>query len=189
LHYQHGSSNRHRQESAVKISLFKSLKYMDWIAALVYEGIVLHDQGPEAENGEWYGNEVSEGHRLPTRSEGEDVYGKFLMYGKDQQRKEVRKHRNVAICKEAEAPRWKAEQMLRKIILKETRGAGIKAAQVPDDSLTFRWFVQQRYIPMRQGSWSPAYKKLNGLAEKGYSEAVVRQCFINVRSVTRLAKK
>lgn len=146
-------------------------------------------------------------------------YGKFLIYGKDQEGKEVRKHRNVAICKKAEAPKWKAEQMLREIILKETRGAGIKAALVPDDTLTFRWFVQQRYIPMRQGSWSPAYKKtntyqldhylvsafgdfplskldtfeiqiwLNGLAEKGYSEAVVRQCFINMRSITRLAKR
>jgi integrase len=146
-------------------------------------------------------------------------YGKYLIYGKDQDGKEVRKHRNVAICKKAEAPKWKAEQMLREIILKETQGAAIKATLVPDNTLTFRWFVQQRYVPMRQGSWSPAYKKtntyqldhylvsafgdfplsrldafeiqiwLNGLAEKGYSEAVVRQCFINIRSVTRLAKK
>ena len=72
---------------------------------------------------------------------------------------------------------------------------------------------------MRQGSWSPAYKKtniyqldhylvsafgdlplsrldtfeiqiwLNGLAEKDYSEAVVRQCFSNIRAITKLAKK
>jgi integrase len=146
-------------------------------------------------------------------------YGKYLIYGKDQDGKEVRKHRNVAICKKAEAPKWKAEQMLREIILKETQGAAIKGTLVPDNTLTFRWFVQQRYIPMRQGSWSPAYKKtntyqldhylvsafgdlplsrldtfeiqiwLNGLAEKGYSEAVVRQCFTNIRSITRLAKK
>jgi integrase len=146
-------------------------------------------------------------------------YGKFLMYGKDQEGKEVRKHRNVAICRKAEAPKWKAEQMLREIILKETRGGGIKAPLVPDDTLTFRWFVQQRYIPMRQGSWSPAYKKtntyqldhyvvsafgdlqlskldtfeiqiwLNGLADRNYSEAVVRQCFNNIRAITKLAKK
>jgi integrase len=146
-------------------------------------------------------------------------YGKFLMYGKDQEGKEVRKHRNVAICKKTEAPKWKAEQMLREIILSETKGGGIKPALFPDNTLTFRWFVQQRYIPMRQGSWSPAYKKtntyqldhylvsafgdfplsrldtfeiqiwLNGLAEKGYSEAVVRQCFSNIRAITKLAKK
>jgi len=27
--------------------------------------------------------------------------------------------------------------------------------------VTFRWFVKERYIPMRRGSWSPAYKKTN----------------------------
>ena len=146
-------------------------------------------------------------------------YGKFLMYGKDQEGKEVRKDRNVAICKKAEAPKWKAEQMLREIILSETKGGGLKPAFLPDETLTFPWFVQQRYIPMRQGSWSPAYKKtntyqldhylvsafgdfplsrldtfeiqiwLNGLAEKDYSEAVVRQCFSNIRAITKLAKK
>jgi integrase len=72
---------------------------------------------------------------------------------------------------------------------------------------------------MRQGSWSPAYKKtntyqlehylishfgelpirrldtfemqifLNELSEKGYSEAVVRQCFNNLRAIAHLAKK
>jgi integrase len=146
-------------------------------------------------------------------------YGKFLMYGRDQEGKEVKKHRNVAICKKAEAPKWKAEQILREIILRETGGTGVKPTLIPDETLTFRWFVQQRYIPMRQGSWSPAYRKtntyqldhylvsvfgdlplsrldtfqfqifLNGLAEKGYSEAVVGQCFNNIRAITKLAKK
>ena len=27
--------------------------------------------------------------------------------------------------------------------------------------VTFRWFVKERYIPMRRGSWSPTYKKTN----------------------------
>ena len=30
-----------------------------------------------------------------------------------------------------------------------------------DESVTFRWFVKERYIPMRQGKWSPAYRKTN----------------------------
>jgi hypothetical protein len=85
--------------------------------------------------------------------------------------------------------------------------------------VTFRWFVKERYIPMRQGGWSPAYKKtntyhlehylvshfrdlplrnlstfeiqvwLNGVAEKGYSESVVRKCFSNMRAVTHMARK
>ena len=67
-------------------------------------------------------------------------YGKFLMYGKDEEGKEVRRHRNVAICPKADTPKWKAEQMLREIILKETKGGGTKAALLPDNSLTFRWF-------------------------------------------------
>jgi integrase len=27
--------------------------------------------------------------------------------------------------------------------------------------VTFRWFVKERYIPMRRGTWSPTYKKTN----------------------------
>ena len=30
---------------------------------------------------------------------------------------------------------------------------------------------------------------LNGLADKDYSQAVVRQCFTNIRAITHLAKK
>jgi len=187
----------------------------------VYEGIVLHDQDQDQE--QKTENCMAMKYQKGTvYLRGEKVkmwYGKFLMYGKDQEGKEVRKHRNVAICKKTEAPKWKAEQMLREIILSETKGGGLKPALFPDETLTFRWFVQQRYIPMRQGSWSPAYKKtntyqldhylvsafgdlplsrldtfeiqiwLNGLAEKDYSEAVVRQCFSNIRAITKLAKK
>jgi len=146
-------------------------------------------------------------------------YGQYLVYRKDQNGKEVRKQRNVRICPKANTPKWKAEQMLQEIILKESKGMGPTPTLPPDDSVTFRWFVKQRYIPMRQGSWSPAYKKtntyqlehylvshfgdlplrnlsifeiqvwLNGLAEKGYSEAVVRQCFSNVRAITHMARK
>jgi hypothetical protein len=44
-------------------------------------------------------------------------YGKYLVYRKDQQGKEVRRHRCVKICSKANTPKWKAEQMLREIIL------------------------------------------------------------------------
>jgi hypothetical protein len=49
-------------------------------------------------------------------------YGKYLIYGRDQGGKEVRRHRNVAICSKANTPKWKAEQMLQEIILKECNG-------------------------------------------------------------------
>lgn len=146
-------------------------------------------------------------------------YGKYLIYGKDKDGKEVKKHRNVAICPKANTPKWKAEQMLREMILKESDGATVTAALATDDSVTFRWFVEERYIPMRQGKWSPAYRRtniyqlkhylisqfgdlplralntfsiqvwLNGMAEKEYSGSVVRYCFTNIRAITHTAKK
>ena len=87
-----------------------------------------------------------------------------------------------------------------------------------EEAVTFRWFVKERYIPMRQGKWSPAYKQtntdqierylisrfgevplneldsfqiqiwLNSMAEK-YSNSVVRSCFSNIRAITAMARK
>src|SRR5580658_2576236 len=146
-------------------------------------------------------------------------YGKYLIYGKDKDGKEVKKHRNVPICSKANTPKWKAEQLLREMILKESNGSAVASTLTMDDSVTFRWFVEERYIPMRQGKWSPAYREtntyqlkhylisqfgdqplkalntfgiqvwLNGMAEKEYSESVVRYCFTNVRAITHMAKK
>jgi integrase len=146
-------------------------------------------------------------------------YGKYLVYQKNHDGKEIRSHRNVSICPKANTPKWKAQQMLQEIIVKESGGPGSVPTLPPNDSVTFRWFVNQRYIPMREGAWSPAYKKsntyelghylishfgnlplrkldafgiqiwLNQLAAKDYSEAVVSHCFTNIRAITRLAKK
>jgi integrase len=146
-------------------------------------------------------------------------YGKYLIYGHDQNGKEVRRRRNVAICPRANTPKWRAEQLLRELILKECSGVGPVPTLPPDDSLTFRWFVHERYIPMRQGQWSPAYRRtntyhiehylvaqfgdiplrkldtfeiqvwLNGMADKDYSQAVVRHCFTNLRAITHMARK
>ena len=49
-------------------------------------------------------------------------YGKYMVYRKDQEGKEVRKFRCIKICPKAGTPKWKAEQMLQEIILKETKG-------------------------------------------------------------------
>ena len=88
-------------------------------------------------------------------------YGQYLVYQKDREGKEVRKQRNIKLCPKAGTPKWKAEEMLRDIILKDTKGVGPTPTLPPDDSVTFRWFVKERYIPMRRGSWSPTYKKTN----------------------------
>lgn len=108
--------------------------------------------------------------------------------------------------------------MLGQIIQTENIGPGRIGTLPPDDSVTFAWFARQRYIPMRQGRWSPAYRQTNGyaiehylisrfgdtplrnintfeiqvylnqLSEK-YSDSVVRQAFTNIRAVLRLARK
>lgn len=146
-------------------------------------------------------------------------YGRYTVYVRNEQGKEVSKRRNVPLCPKANSPKWKAEQMLHNIILKETAVPAKMSRPTPDGSVTFRWFVEERYIPMRQGSWSPAYKNtnlyeldhylcshfgrvplkdlgtfeiqvfLNGLAEKGYSKSVVSHCFSNIRAIMHLARK
>jgi integrase len=185
----------------------------------VYEGIVLHDQDRKQKSENYMAMKYQKGTVYLSGKKVKMWYGKYLIYGQDNEGKEVRKHRNVAICSKAGNPKWKAEQLLREMILKE---CGV-LAEIPvlpsDDSLTFRWFVMERYIPMRQGKWSPAYRKtnlyhikhylfahfgdvplkrldtfaiqvwLNSLADKGYSYSIVRHCFTNLRAITHMAKK
>ena len=88
-------------------------------------------------------------------------YGKFLLYTKDRDGKEVRKHRQVVLGLKAGMPKWKAEELLREIILRENKGNVATKTLPADDTVTFGWFLKERYIPMREGSWSPAYKKTN----------------------------
>lgn len=145
-------------------------------------------------------------------------YGKYTVYSRNETGKEVSKRRNVPLCPKAGTPKWKAEQMLHTIILNET-GVPAKTSRITaDESVTFRWFVEERYIPMRQGAWSPAYKKINSyeiehylvnhfgripLSQLGtfeiqvwlnklagsYSQSVVRHCCINIRSIMHMAVK
>lgn len=145
-------------------------------------------------------------------------YGRFLLYQRDKNGEEVRKQRNVPICPKAGIPKTRAVQMLQQIILKEGTVPGKPSALPPDDSVTFGWFARQRYIPMRQGKWSPAYRATNGYAiehyllsrfgdyplrdlntfeiqvylnqlAESYCESVVRQAYSNVRAILHLARK
>ena len=186
---------------------------------MVYEGIVLHDQDRKQNTENAMAMKYQQGTVYLQGKTVKKWYGKYMIYGFDQDGKEVRRFRNIALCPKANTPKWKAEQMLRELILKECNGAGQTPALQADDSVTFGWFVRERYIPMRQGKWSPAYRKtntyniehyllsqfehlplrkldtfgiqiwLNKLAEKDYSHAVVRQSFTNMRAITHLAKK
>jgi integrase len=185
----------------------------------VYEGIVLHDQDRKQKTENYMAMKYQQGTVYLCGQKVKMWYGKYLIYGRDQDGKEVRRHRNVRVCPKANTPKWKAEQLLREIILKEAGSTVAPRTLLADDSVTFRWFVTERYIPMRRGKWSPAYRKtntyqlehylvsqfgdlplrkldafgiqiwLNGLADKGYSQAVVHQCFSNIRAITHTAKK
>lgn len=145
-------------------------------------------------------------------------YGKYTVYVRNEQGKEIGKRRNVPLCPKAGTPKWKAEQMLHTLILGETGAPAKVVPGISTQSVTFRWFVEERYLPMRQGSWSPAYSKtntyeikhylvehfgrvpldqlgtfeiqvwLNNLA-KTYSQSVVRHCYANIRSITHMATK
>jgi integrase len=124
----------------------------------------------------------------------------------------------VVLGKEADLRKWEAEEKLQTIV-QQKNGKGISSF-VPkaDDSVTFGWFVKQKYIPMRRGRWRPATQQktefeigkylvenfksvpireiglfelqvhLNKLAEI-YSESIVRHAFVNTRSIMRLARK
>jgi|UPI00047E67F2 integrase len=145
-------------------------------------------------------------------------YGRYTTYLRNEEGKEVGKRRNVPLCPKANTPKWKAEQMLHALILKETGVPAKDSSAVATESVTFRWFVEERYLPMRQGSWSPAYRKintyeihhyligqfgrvplekmgtfeiqvwLNNLAAK-FSHSVVHHCYTNMRSILHMAKK
>ena len=186
---------------------------------LVYEGIVLHDQDQKQKTENSMAMKYQKGTVYLCGQKVKKWYGKYLIYGQDKDGKEVRRHRNVAICPKANTPKWKAEQLLREMILKECGAFGSSTTLPADESVTFRWFVKERYIPMRQGKWSPAYRKtntyhlehylisqfgdfplrkletfgiqvwLNSMADKNYSQALVRHCFTNMRAITYMAKK
>jgi integrase len=145
-------------------------------------------------------------------------YGKFRVYLKGRNGEEVERTRKVVLGKKSDLRKWEAEEKLQTIV-QEKNGRGISSF-VPkaDDSVTFGWFVKEKYIPMRRGRWRLATQQktkfeigkylvenfesvpireiglfelqvhLNKLAEI-YSESIVRHAFVNIRSIMRLARK
>jgi hypothetical protein len=61
-------------------------------------------------------------------------YGKYTVYLRNEEGKEVGKRRNIPLCPKAGTPKWKAEQMLHALILNET---GVPA-KIPLEFLTTR---------------------------------------------------
>lgn len=145
-------------------------------------------------------------------------YGKFRVYMKDRDGKEVERTRKVVIGLKSQFPKWEAEEKLREFIRKENCSANSHPVLPADDTVTFDWFVAERYLPMRQGQWRPATTQkttfeinkyiverfrgmpmrkigtfeiqmlLNQLAKK-YSESIVKHAYVNIRSIMRTAQK
>jgi integrase len=145
-------------------------------------------------------------------------YGKYTVYLRNEEGKEIGKRRNTPLCPKAGTPKWKAKQMLYALILNKTGVPAKTSSAISDESVTFRWFVEKRYIPMRENTWNPAYRKINSyeikhylvehfgriaLGQLGaleiqvwfnklatqYSQSVIRHCYASIRAITHMAKK
>ncbi len=146
-------------------------------------------------------------------------YGKFRVYYNDRDGQEVCRTKRVVLGQKSEMKKWEAEKKLEQIAA-VANGTGGKTTPIllADDSVTFSWFVEERYLPMRRGRWRIATRKstefeikrylvsmfgavplreldpfqlqvwLNKLAEK-YSDAVVRHAYINLRAILKMARK
>jgi integrase len=146
-------------------------------------------------------------------------YGQFRVYRIDREGKEVERTRKVVLGLKSELRKYEAEEKLEEIVRQENSKAGPAGPVLQaDDSVTFGWFVKEKYLPIRRGRWRPATKEktefeinkylvkefedtplrivglfelqklLNDLAEK-YSESVVKHAFVNLRSIMKLAQK
>lgn len=146
-------------------------------------------------------------------------YGQFRVYRRDQQGKEVRKNKKVVLGLKSQLRKHEAEEKLREIIQQQNgKTPAERAVLPPDDSVTFDWFVKEKYLPLRRGRWSTATKEkteyeinrylveslkgiplrnvglfelqtlVNNLAEN-FSESIVKHAFVNLRSIMKVAKK
>jgi integrase len=144
-------------------------------------------------------------------------YGHYNLYVTDPVTgREIRKQPMFVIGPVSKLRKWEAEEILRKTVESKV---GPLQEQRMDPATTFGWFVENRFVPTRSGSWSAATKKsneydlkhyigpvfdkrtlvsiteddlqlsLNKLAVDGYSESVVKHCYALLKSVFKMAKK
>jgi len=101
-------------------------------------------------------------------------YGKFRVYLQDQDGKEVEKTRKVVLGPKAKLRKFEAEARLQEIIRQSNGGAVSGGTELAyDDSVTFEWFVENRYVPMREGRWRPATKQTTEYEIKRYLTSTI----------------
>jgi integrase len=144
-------------------------------------------------------------------------YGQFRLYRRDQDGKEFSRNKKVVLGLKSQLRKHQAEEKLREVIERlNGKTPGRKSLLLPDDKVTFDWFVTKKYIPLRRGRWGVATRKkteyevnrylvehfkgtplievglfelqtrLNALAEK-FSDSIVKHAFANARSIMRVA--
>jgi integrase len=150
--------------------------------------------------------------------EGGLIYGNYRRYVTDPATGERKKKQVVLVLGPiGKLKQWEARQKLEVII---TEDLGLRQSQKdrPDPGTLFGWFVQHRYLPIREGRWHRATKEkttfeinrywveyfkdrpvgeisqfelqlhLNNLA-KEFSDSIVRHAFSNIRTIFRTARK
>ena len=83
--------------------------------------------------------------------------GHYYVYVKQEDGSEVRRHRSVLLGVKSQVRKWEAQRELERIIERET---GTRDAR-PDETVSLEWFVRERYLPMREGSWRESTKTTN----------------------------
>lgn len=82
-------------------------------------------------------------------------YGHYYTYEMTPEGKERRRHVGVQLGEKAKMRKWEAEQALRRAI-------SAAAVGIPQcDEQTLRWFVEQRFLPLKMARWEPSTRETN----------------------------
>ena len=150
--------------------------------------------------------------------EGGYYYGNYRRYvSVPESGRQKKKHVVVVLGPISRLKKWEARQKLEAQIAEDLGLRQIQQSR-PDPETSFGWFVQNRYLPLREGRWHQATKEktafeinrywveyfkdrplgkitqfelqvhLNNLA-KEFSDSIVRHAFSNVRTILKTARK
>ena len=106
-------------------------------------------------------------------------YGKFRVYMRDREGKEVTRTKRVILGLKSKLRKHEAEERLQEIIQRRKRNRKECAVSVlkSDDSVTFDWFVSERYLPMRWGEWRLATKVKQNMRSRNTWSQTQRYAF------------
>ena len=151
------------------------------------------------------------------RERGKMIFGNFWRYVVDPASGERKKKQvSIPLGQVGKLKKWEAKEKLKSLIAEDLGPK--QSVERPDPKTTFAWFVNHRYLPMREGRWHQATKEktsyeierylveyfgdcsieqvtqfelqlhLNRLA-KDFSDSIVRHAFSNIKAIFRTARK